>query len=415
MKEKESLRMAHPDLYKIISESTPKITTEVQGSSVAGEKKSFYDFLLSGCLSECISAIEKDPGLLNELVDGKTPFELAILKGFTNLATRLSEFENFQLETPEHESLRICVELGKTDLAIKLIERGANPNICDQDGKSLLLISLEKGDFELAECLLKGGAEIDCRDARGWSALIHASFSGWKGIAEFLLDHGASVNLCTNEGWNALVVAYAYGHSEIVKLLQSRGGKFGEQFAKAALLQAYKNRNLLLIKRLLGAGVSVNFQYDLKNTLLAQAAKDDEWVLVGDLLRAGANPNVRIDGQKPIIDQAIVQGQIEVLKLLIESGASVNVKYGYMSPILYASRHNRKDMVDMLIKSGACLEVEDEDGDTPLLTAVKMGFHALAIFLLEKGADPEHRNREHNRALDYCETYEVQKMLEAEF
>lgn len=110
----------------------------------------------------------------------------------------------------------------------------------------------------------QGGAEIDCRDARGWSALIHAAFSGWKTIAEFLLDHGASVNLCTNEGWNALVVAYAYGHSEIVELLQSRGGNFGDQFAKAALLQAYKNRNLLLIKRLLGTGVSVDFQYDQK-------------------------------------------------------------------------------------------------------------------------------------------------------
>lgn len=407
--------MTPPNLYSIISDDSSEGSTESKNESSGIEEQSFSDFLWSGRLSDCIFEIEKHPKLLNGLVDDKTPFEISMLKGFTSLAEKLSEFENFDLEAAGHEPLRICVELGKTDLAKKLIERGANPNIYGEGGKSLLLMSLEKGDFELAECLLKGGAEIDCRDARGWSALIHASFCGWKGIAEFLLDHGASVNLCTNEGWNALVVAYAYGHSEIVELLQSHGGKFGEQFAKAALLQAYKNRSILLMKRLLSVGVSVDFQYDSKNTLLAQAAKDDEWLLVRDLLRAGANPNVRIDGQKPIIDQAIVQGQIEVLELLIENGASVNVKYGYMSPILYASRHNRKDMVDMLIKGGACLEVEDEDGDTPLLTAVKMEFHALAIFLLEKGADPEHRNREQNRALDYCTNSEVQKMLRANF
>ena len=415
MKENESLRMAHPDLYKIISQSTPKVKAEVLGRSATNEKQSFYDFLLSGCLSKCVSELEKYPDLLNELVDGRTPFEFAALKGFTNLATRLSEFENFQLETPKHEPLRICVELGQTVLAKKLIERGANPNVCDKGGKSLLMLSLEKGDFELSERLLKAGAEIDYRDVRGWSALICASFTGNKGIVEFLLDHGASVNLCTNEGWNALVVAYAYGHSEIVELLQSRGGKFGEQFAKAALLQAYKNRNLLLIKRLLETGISVDFQYDPKNTLLAQAAKDDEWLFVIDLLKAGANPNVKIDGQKPVIVQAIIRGQVEVLKLLIKSGASVNVKYGDKRPILYASRQNRKDVIELLIENGACLEVVDEDGDTPLMTAVRMKFHTLSIFLLEKGADPEHRNNARKRALDYCTNSEVQKMLKANF
>ena len=331
------------------------------------------------------------------------------------MATKLSEFEGFQLETPGHEPLRICVELGQVSLAKKLLDSGVNPNICDKSGKSLLLLSLEKGDFELAEFLLKGGAEIDCRDARGWSALVHASFNGWKEIAEFLLDHGATVNLCTNEGWNALVVAYAYGHSEIVDLLQSHGGKFGDRYAKAALLQALKNRDLLLTKRLLSLGVLADFQYDSKNSLLSQAAKDSEWVFVEEFLKAGANPNVRIDGRMPVISQAIVQGQFEILKQLIENGASVNVRYGDMCPILYASRHNRKDMIEFLIKNGACMEVEDEDGDTPLLTAVKMEFHALSIFLLQRGADPEHRNGEYKRALDYCKNYEVQKMLKAKF
>ena len=101
--------------------------------------------------------LKKRPELLNRLIDGKTPFEISALNGFTNLAEKLSEFDGFDLETVGHEPLRICVELGQTDLARKFVEKGANPNICDGAGKSLLLMSLEKGDFELAECLLKGG------------------------------------------------------------------------------------------------------------------------------------------------------------------------------------------------------------------------------------------------------------------
>ena len=372
----------------------------------------FKKALMSADVAAVLNMIEQHPGLLNGVLSDRTPFELALTQGFTNLASTLANFNHFELNTTGHEPLRICLNLGQTDLAVVLLEKGANPNVCDENGRSLLVLCLSQGDFELAELLLKFGAEIDCRDKRGWSALIHASFNGWKHAVEFLLEHGATVSLSTNEGWNALVVAYAYGHSEIVELLQAHGAKFGDYFAKGALLQAYKNRDLTITKRLLGLDVSTDFQYDSKDSLLARAARDSEWTFVKEFLAAGGNPNSKIGNKLPVISHAINQGEIEVVKLLIEKGASVNLSDGTACPIHYACRRNRADIVQILLDNGACLEVKDDDGDTPLLTAVRMEFYTLATFLIGKGANPEQSNKNGKRALYYCEEYsDIWKLL----
>lgn len=374
-------------------------------------RTAFQKALMSAKVQEVVDMIGQQPELLNELISDQTPFELAVTRGFTNLASTLCNFAHFQLDAEGHEPLRICLERGQTDLALALIEKGANPNGCDENGRSLLLLCLHMGEFELAELLLKAGAEIDCRDKRGWSALIHASFNGWKNIVEFLLEHGATVNLCTNEGWNALVVAYAYGRSEIVELLQAHGAKFGDYFAKAALLQAYKNRDLSIAKRLLALGVSVDFQYDSTDSLLSRVAKDNEWEFVETFLNAGGNPNSRIGNKLPVISYAINQGEFETVKLLVQKGASVNLSDGSSCPIHYACERNREDIVSYLLESGACIEVKDRDGDTPLIIAVKAEFYTLAEFLIERGANPEQCNNNGRKAIYYCENYNMKGLL----
>ena len=365
----------------------------------------FKKAIMSSDIDKVVDMIKLDPPLLNKLISDQTPFEMAVSQGFTNLARTLSNYDHFELDAVGHEALSICLKLGQTDLATDLIKKGANPNVRDEKGQSLLLLCLNKGDFEMAERLINSSAEIDSRDIRGWSALIHASFNGWAHAVDFLLQHGASVNLCSNEGWNAIVIAYAYGHSDIVKLLQAYGGKFGDSFAKGALLQAYKNRNLSITKQLLSLDISPNFQYDSKNNLLARSALDNEWAFAEEFILAGADPNSRINNKLPIISHAIQQGQFQIVETLIKYGASVNLSDGNTYPIHFACRLNQIDTVKSLLQNGACIEVKDEDGDTPLITAIKMDFYALARFLISKGANPEQRNIKKKTAIDYVNMY----------
>ncbi|CAO3590888.1 unnamed protein product [Absidia cylindrospora] len=85
-------------------------------------------------------------------------------------------------------------------------------------------------------------------------------------------------------------------------------------------------------------------------------------------------------------------GQLERLKELVEGGAEPNAKddFGY-TPIHAAVSYNHKEILDYLLNNGGDINVEDFDKDTPLYVCETTD---MARFLLDRGADPSHRNRE---------------------
>jgi len=58
-----------------------------------------------------------------------------------------------------------------------------------------------------------------------------------------------------------------------------------------------------------------------------------------------------------------IRGQLDLVKLLIKAGASVNVKnkYGYTA-LMYASINNHLDIVKLLIKAGADINIKNNFG-----------------------------------------------------
>ena len=63
---------------------------------------------------------------------------------------------------------------------------------------------------------------------------------------------------------------------------------------------------------------------------------------------------------------AIYKGDIESVKKFIEYGADVNEKSNGMSPLMYAARYNKTDIIRILILKGAKINDKDENGLTAL-------------------------------------------------
>lgn len=59
---------------------------------------------------------------------------------------------------------------------------------------------------------------------------------------------------------------------------------------------------------------------------------------------------------------AIVKGDLETVKKFIEYGADVNEGYNGKTPLMYAARYNRVEIVELLLAKGANKSVEDEAG-----------------------------------------------------
>lgn len=98
---------------------------------------------------------------------------------------------------------------------------------------------------------------------------------------------------------------------------------------------------------------------------------------------------------------AISQDYKALATILIEAGADINVvdKLNKMSPLHYAVMYNDLEMINVLIKRNANLNLKEEQGRTALHYAVFLGAWDAATCLMENGSDIYTRNKNESSLL----------------
>lgn len=129
------------------------------------------------------------------------------------------------VDTSNRTPLFIATEAGHDDVAIFLLDMGANMTILNNDTKdSVLHVVAMKGNAKLLDYFLKQPASkalINQVDYEGKTPLHKAVFGGNSRHAcvDLLCKQGADVLAKTNHGYIALHWACKYGHLESVKIL----------------------------------------------------------------------------------------------------------------------------------------------------------------------------------------------------
>ena len=185
------------------------------------------------------------------------------------------------------------------------------------------------------------------------------------------------------------------------------------------LFEACKTGNLQTVKTWLtkNKGKDVNYIQDFQTALyLASEAGNVE--VVDELLNAGADVNLAPGpaeyGWTPPIGIASENGHLEVVKLLLNSGANVGIfkamQRGYQHPkifqffidhgedvnntqyyfgdssLMYFSKTGNKDIVELLLKAGADVNIKNKDGKTALMLAQENNNTAIVELLKSAGA-----------------------------
>ena len=322
-----------------------------------------------------------------------------------------------------------------------------DPNVCDREGRTALMLAACGGHIGVVAVLLADSrVDVDARDRLGRSALMHAAHEGQLEVARALLSHcRVEVGVQDMRGWSTLVHAVRGGHVAVVQeLLADSRVDVGmrSRFGWDALIHAAYCGYLEVVQMLLAdSRVDVGARDDYGSNALIHAASAGHVEVVRVLL---ADPRVDAsvrddDGSDALIDAA-AQGHVEIVQMLLaHPKVDVGVNQNRVSALMYVactgqlnvvqallasprvdvnSRNQAKctalilavgggqrEIVDaLLVDSRVDVQAQQEDGWTSLMYAAFNGEVEIVRSLLARGADPNTRCNQGKTAIIHAFT-----------
>lgn len=164
------------------------------------------------------------------------------------------------------------------------------------------------------------------------------------------------------------------------------------------LIQAIINNSFDQVKEILDNGGNPNFQPNNHETALSIACKSSDLAIVEMLIRSGASVNFveRLSEYAPIM-VAFRRADIPIVNLLLSKGAKIYLK---SSAIVSACQGGQAEIIKHMIKIGADVNFKSEtNGDTALITAVRINRLDIANTLFKAGANINLKNKRRQSAL----------------
>ncbi len=324
-------------------------------------------------------------------------------------------------------SFFIGASLGRKSTSI-LLNAKADVNARNNDGQTPLISAAVLCNLESIDMLLKSGADVNATDLHGNTALtnaagiIHTRMISFKvneervtATVNKLLNAGANIKAkIQHEGADALLLASREGHTEVVKLLIKAGANVNIKTTidgYTPLIEAAKGGHKDVVKLLLTAGADPKRKDRIgRNAAMWSTDYPEIVALLGGKpitvkpYQTDVSPEQRKQAEKTLFDlgyrdftestfvMSAHNGDVEAAKAFLAYGLRIDSKDSRdhtTTPLLAASMtHNSPELGIFLIKSGANVNVMDENGSTPLIWASqKCQMTELVKALIEAGAN----------------------------
>jgi ankyrin repeat protein len=326
---------------------------------------------------------------------------------------------NAKDQVAEETALMFAARENQTSIVRLLIERGAEINERTRVGKTPAWRPPNAGGGSHGAGIVRGGwPERGVRDATpgAMTALLYATRDGRTDIAQMLVAAKADVNQAEANGVTPLLIAIANGHLELAKFLLDHGAapNATDFWGRTPLWEAVELRNLeytyghadehdvdraaalAFIKILLDDGANTNARTrevppirrwvmpisDISwvdftgQTPFLRAAQSGDITVMRLLLEHGADPNIpTFAGTTALMAAAGINWSVgqtyteskeslmEAVKLCLEKGADVNAANSMgLTAAFGAVNRGTDDILELLVKNGARLDVKDQEG-----------------------------------------------------
>ncbi|KAK2758606.1 hypothetical protein FQN54_003296 [Arachnomyces sp. PD_36] len=230
-----------------------------------------------------------------------------LIQNGANLTTR------WQGKPPLH----IAAWAGRLSFVKLLVEKGADINAPDSDGRIALYYAAHKGHPAVVQYMLENGADPTVVGDGGWTALHTAAEKGLVATVEALLSYGANINATEADGWTPLHLAVSNKHEPLVDILLNRGAEIKpEKDGWTPLYVALQDdAPFSIVERLLQHVTEFGVEDMISGTILHLAVLYTETDTITTLLSKGADPML-LDGygRTPMDYAALHDPTFELMK-----------------------------------------------------------------------------------------------------
>jgi len=245
-----------------------------------------------------------------------------------------------------------AVRAGDREAARSLLSQRVGVNEADADGATALHWAAHRDDLETADLLLRAGANPDAANDYGVTSLALACVNRSAAMVEKLLAAGANPNAAKVTGETVLMTCSRTGSAQAVRALLARGADPNASEARGG------------------------------QTALMWALAGKHTAVAGLLIERGANVNAR----------SKTRSGLEIAVRYGTGGVADQLPFreprGGFTPLLFAAQQGDMESVRMLLAAGANINDASPEDGTALSVASASGHEQLAIYLLERGSDP---------------------------
>jgi uncharacterized protein len=276
---------------------------------------------------------------------------------------------------------------------------------------SRLMEAVERGDRQVVQSLISARVDVNTSAYNGATPLAWAVHRDDVAMAELLIKGGAAVNAANDYGVTPLSLACTNASGPMVKLLLKHGADPNKAnwSGETPLMSCAETGSLEGVQALLAARANPNARESKKGqTALMWAAAEKHADVVKALIAGGADVKARstVFPTRPpfeincTVSDPCLDGMME--GTTYKKSVHFPRTTGGFNAMLFAAQQGDIETATALLDAGANVDEGTEEEGTPMLLAAASGHEKLALFLLNRGADPNAKDGFGMRPLHYA-------------